>query len=95
MAAAGTLSKTFNQVAWETLKFTFNAVVIGFLIGGVIDYSFFHNHKAGAALIDLVNEPLQSFFDNVVTFFGFPQYATDPAASGLCPDAFTGIAAPC
>jgi hypothetical protein len=75
MAKSDTLSEKFNSSAiWETAKFAFNAIVIGFLIGGLVDFTFFHNHPAGKALIQAVNEPLQKFYDFALNAFGFSEY---------------------
>lgn len=97
MAAANTLSTDFNNSAvWSAIKFAFEAIVIGILVGGLIDFTFFHNHPAGKALIEAVNEPLQNFYDGLVSFLGFPEYARDIAQmQNMCPDPISGLMGPC
>lgn len=98
-ASPNSLSDDFNlsSAAWDTLKFVFNAVVIGVVVGGVIDFTFFHNHPAGKALVDFVDQPLQEFYDGVVKFFGFPEYARNVefVNNEGCFDSLTGVMGPC
>lgn len=96
MASDSVLSHSFNHsVAWGAIKFAFETIVIGILVGGVIDFTFFHDHPAGKAIIDNVKEPLLGFYDDMVSFFGFPEYKRSPDMLSLCADPFTGEMEPC
>jgi hypothetical protein len=99
--AANSITNTFNSISFKgILKFTFQAVVIGFLIGGIADFTFFHNHPAGQAIISSVNETMLSFYDGVVKSVGFAEYARPTeflTAGATCGsfDPVTGIPTPC
>ncbi len=98
MAATSSLSSSFNSsVLWGVAKFVLETIVIGFLVGGMIDITFFHDHPAGQAIIDVVKEPLLGFYDDVISLFGFPEYARNAAFVGKsgCPNPFTGEMGPC
>ena len=75
-AAPGSLSNSFNKVA----KFAFQAIVIGLIVGGIFDFTLFHNHPMGAAIIETVNEPMMSFYDGIASLFGLDHLTT--AAAG-------------
>lgn len=98
--AANSLTSSFNSISFKgILKFTFQAVVIGFLIGGIADFTFFHNHPAGQAIISSVNETMLSFYDGAVSFLGFSEYArpTEFLNAGETCGAFDamGLPVPC
>lgn len=67
------LSSVFNsKVAWGIAKYALT-MAFGFAVGGVIDFTFFHDHPAGAELLKEFREPLLSFYDSTAQFLGFPE----------------------
>ncbi|MCC6598866.1 MAG: hypothetical protein IT559_08755 [Alphaproteobacteria bacterium] len=86
MAAEKSISDSFNHHS-GVLNFIFETIMIGIIVGGIIDFTFFHNHPAGKAIIEAVNEPLLGFYDGLVSFFGFSEYAR---AQEFLPDLASG-----
>ncbi len=68
------LTNTFNDEAiWKFSKAVF-WIVVGFFVGGVVDYTFFHNHPLGQAIIKVFEDTLMSIFDFFATAFGLGEY---------------------
>ena len=72
------------------IKFAFQTVLIGVIVGGIFDFTLFHNHPAGQAIIEKFNEPLLKFYDWMSNVTGFGEYARPDfvasagAAAGGC-----------
>jgi hypothetical protein len=60
---------------WKSLAF--GAAM--FFVGGVVDFTFFHNHELGKAVIAYFDPMLQHIYDFVSVAIGLPQYAHNPA----------------
>jgi hypothetical protein len=83
-AASDSLSQTFNgKAVQEFLEFGFKAVVFGLLIGGVVDFTLFHEHPIGHAILDAVREPLLASYDWIAHATGFSEYARAADFLGL------------
>lgn len=73
---ADSITKDFNHSAvGSVLKFAVQTIVIGIIVGGVIDFSLFHNHPLGQAILGVFNEPLLSFYDGIAHFLGMDNLA--------------------
>lgn len=64
---SGGLSSYFNMSS-----LAFGAAM--FFVGGVIDFTFFHNHPLGKAIIDYFNGPLLNLYDGAANLFGLSEY---------------------
>lgn len=71
-----TITQKFMKVAGKAAFY----IGVGLLIGGIIDFTLFHNHPLGGALIDVFNEPLMGVYDFAANTIGLPEYTT--AAAG-------------
>lgn len=67
------MKDSFNLASFG--KFVFQAVVIGLVVGGIFDFTLFHEHPIGAKLLSLVREPLLSFYDTIAYGIGMPELA--------------------
>lgn len=78
MAAATTadgLTGSFNDEAiWKWAK-RLCLLAVGFFVGGVVDYTFFHNHPLGQAIIKVFEDTLMSIFDFFAIGFGLEEYS--------------------
>lgn len=91
----GGISGLFNSISLGGIaKFTFQAVVFGLIIGGIMDFTLFHDHPMGAAILDAVSEPVLSFYDGVAEFIGrddltrpvelLAEAGSEAAGDGVC-----------
>lgn len=70
------LSSKFNMHSLG--EFFVKSVILGsaiFLLGGVVDFTLFHNHPMGMALINMVNEPLMMAYDWIANTAGLEHLA--------------------
>ena len=100
--ATDSIKSTFNSLSLGgVLKFTFQAVVIGIVVGGLIDFTLFHNHPIGKAMIAAVNEPLLGVYDAIAKGIGMPELARSASevalSTGACTMQFDemGVPIPC
>lgn len=72
-------------------EFLVKSILFGgaiFLLGGVVDFTLFHNHPLGAEIISWVNEPLMQVYDWIANTAGMehlarPEFMLD-AAGAAC-----------
>lgn len=77
------LSKIFN---WKTAGWMAWGAAM-FLIGGVVDFTLFHEHPLGQAMISAVKDPLLNIFDMAANTLGLSELARNAAFLGK-----TGVA---
>lgn len=77
-------SKAFNWASMGGAVWWILTTAAAFFVGGVIDFTFFHNHPAGIHIIEMFNNTLLSLYDTLVAGFGFPEFTRNTAA--LAPD---------
>lgn len=73
MAAASTadgLTSKFNNEAITKLLTHVFWIGIGFFVGGVIDYTFFHNHPLGQEIIKMFEDYILPIFDFIAEVLG-------------------------
>ena len=66
----GGITNLFNDVSFGGLVKSALFIGIGFFVGGVIDYTFFHDHPMGKEIISAFRDPLGAAFDNVANLIG-------------------------
>ena len=67
------ISGMFNDISFGSItKFAFQSIFIGLIVGGVFDFTLFHDHPLGAAILEKVREPLLGFYDGVATIMDRP-----------------------
>ena len=100
---SSSLSDMFNL---ESLgEFMVKSIIFGgaiFLLGGVVDFTLFHNHPLGAEIISWVNEPLMQAYDWIANTIGMehlarPDFMLDAAgqACAAAMDPITGMPLAC
>ncbi len=104
MSLVKSIKDKFNSLSLLSIA----GLAAGFIAGGVIDFTFFHNHPLGKHLIAMVNEPFQQFYDFALNSVGFSKWTRDltetasnvasnitPDAAALCTDPATFQPVPC
>lgn len=86
-------------------EFFMKSVLLGgaiFLLGGMVDFTLFHNHPMGAEIISWVNEPLMGVYDWIANTIGMshlarPEFMLDAAGAACAAviDPITGLPQAC
>lgn len=73
MSLVKSIKEKFNSLSLLGVA----GLAVGFIAGGVIDFTFFHNHPLGKHLIAMVNEPFQQFYDFALNSVGLSKWTRD------------------
>ncbi len=69
------ISRAFNGASLGGFVQWTASLAMAFFVGGVLDFTFFHNHPAGQAIIGYCNEFLLNIYDSLVRVFGVSELA--------------------
>ncbi|MCD8563294.1 MAG: hypothetical protein LRY54_04530 [Alphaproteobacteria bacterium] len=71
----GFLSSLFS---WSTVG-TIAWGLAMFWVGGLVDFTFFHNNELGKQVIRWIDPFMQNIYDHILSFVGLTQYVQNPA----------------